>query len=168
MGVHTRLFIEMVQVVPAILILTVLPTVFGENKQDIEFGARVEQAKPLCTNRRTCRFGYTFGVERERDLSISESKHLEADTVTNQRLRNEENSRKRAPRLRIDPRRRKNNISENSKQDENTENPVTIRIGGVPIVIPDFDLSPSPDTFFFFCKGNFFQFQIERPSCPIR
>lgn len=116
--------------------MTVLPTILGENKQVIEFGARVEQAKNLCSNRRTCRFGYTFS--KDRDLSTSESRNLES-SLTKQRTRigNEEIGRRRVPRLRIDPRRRKN-----VSQEQVTENPVTIKIGGVPIVIPDFDLTP--------------------------
>merc|ERR1711953_450297 len=137
MGVQTRLFSEMVQVVPAIIVLTVLlPTIFGENQPQLEFGARVEQAKNLCTNRRNCRFGYTFG--RDRDLSTSESKNLQ-NSLAKKRIRigNEETSRRRVPRVRIDPRRRKN------EKEQVSEDPVTIKIGGVPIVIPDFDLNPS-------------------------
>merc|ERR1739844_541098 len=138
MGVQTRLFSEMVQVVPAIIVLTVLPTIFGENKPQLEFGARVEQAKNLCTNRRNCRFGYTFG--RDKDLSTSESKNLQ-NSVAQKRTRigNEEISRRRVPRVRIDPRRRKNE----EEQLAESEDPVTIKIGGVPIVIPDFDLAPA-------------------------
>lgn len=122
-------------VVPAIIVLTLLPTIFGENKPQLEFGARVEQARNLCNNRRNCRFGYTFG--RERDLSTSESKNLQ-NSVPQKRTRigAEEVSRRRVPRLRIDPRRRKN------EEEQITEDPVTIKIGGVPIVIPDFDLTP--------------------------
>merc|ERR1711953_631841 len=137
MGVQTRLFSEMVQVVPAIIVLTVLlPTIFGENQPQLEFGARVEQAKNLCTNRRNCRFGYTFG--RDRDLSTSESKNLQ-NSLAKKRIRigNEETSRRRVPRVRIDPRRRKN------EEEQVAEDPVTIKIGGVPIVIPDFDLTPA-------------------------
>jgi len=123
-------------VVPAIIVLTLLPTNFGENKPQLEFGARVEQAENLCTNRRNCRFGYTFG--RDRDLSTSESQNLQ-NSVAKKRTRigNEEISRRRVPRLRIDPRRRKN------EEEQVTEDPVTIKIGGVPIVIPDFDLTPA-------------------------
>merc|ERR1712226_951674 len=140
MGVQTRLFSEMVQVVPAIIVLTVLPSIFGENKPQLEFGARVEQAKNLCTNRRNCRFGYTFG--RDRDLSTSESKNLQ-NSLTQKRTRvgNEEISRRRVPRVRIDPRRRKN--EEKQVPVAEAEDPVTIKIGGVPIVIPDFDLNPA-------------------------
>merc|ERR1739844_265421 len=135
MGVQTRLFSEMVQVVPAIIVLTVLPTIFGENKPPLEFGARVEQAKNLCTNRRNCRFGYTFG--RDRDLSTSESQNLQKSVGKKRtRIGNEEISRRRVPRVRIDPRRRKN------EEEQVAEDPVTIKIGGVPIVIPDFDLTP--------------------------
>ena len=96
---------------------------------------RVEQAKNLCTNRRNCRFGYTFG--RDRDLSTSEPKNLQ-NSVGKKRTRigNEEISRRRVPRVRIDPRRRKN------EEEQVAEDPVTIKIGGVPIVIPDFDLTP--------------------------
>merc|ERR1712076_184494 len=127
-------------VVPAIIVLTVLPTIFGENKPQLEFGARVEQAKNLCTNRRNCRFGYTFG--RDRDLSTSESKNLQ-NSLTQKRTRvgNEEISRRRVPRVRIDPRRRKN--EEKQVPVAEAEDPVTIKIGGVPIVIPDFDLNPA-------------------------
>jgi hypothetical protein len=116
----------------------VLPTIFGENKPQLEFGARVEQAKNLCTNRRNCRFGYTFG--RDKDLSTSESKNLQ-NSVAQKRTRigNEEISRRRVPRVRIDPRRRKNE----EEQLAESEDPVTIKIGGVPIVIPDFDLAPA-------------------------
>merc|ERR1712076_368601 len=127
-------------VVPAIIVLTVLPSIFGENKPQLEFGARVEQAKNLCTNRRNCRFGYTFG--RDRDLSTSESKNLQ-NSLTQKRTRvgNEEISRRRVPRVRIDPRRRKN--EEKQVPVAEAEDPVTIKIGGVPIVIPDFDLNPA-------------------------
>merc|ERR1711953_1330274 len=100
MGVQTRLFSEMVQVVPAIIVLTVLSTILGENKPPLEFGARVEQAKNLCTNRRNCRFGYTFG--RDRDLSTSESKNLQ-NSVAKKRTRIGNEERRRVPRLRIDP-----------------------------------------------------------------
>ena len=95
---------------------------------------RVEQAKNLCTNRRNCRFGYTFG--RDRDLSTSESKNLQ-NSVAKKRTRIGNEERRRVPRLRIDPRRRKN------EEEQVSEDPVTIKIGGVPIVIPDFDLNPS-------------------------
>ena len=103
---------------------------------------RVEQAKNLCTNRRTCRFGYTFGRERGRDLDTSESRSQET-AVGGKRTKNgSEISKQRSPRLRIDPRRRKNKFSESTQAGLSSEDPVTIRIGGVPIVIPDFDLNP--------------------------
>merc|ERR1712141_589173 len=124
----------MVQVVPAIILWTVLPTILGGDQPQLEFGARAEQAKNLCTNRRNCRFGYTFG--RDRDLSTSESKNLQ-NSVAKKRTRIGNEERRRVPRLRIDPRRRKN------EEEQVTEDPVTIKIGGVPIVIPDFDLTPA-------------------------
>jgi len=128
----------LLKVVPVIIVLTVVPTIFGENKPPLEFGARVEQAKNLCTNRRNCRFGYTFG--RDKDLSTSESKNLPNSVVQKRtRIGDEEIGRRRVPRLRIDPRRRKHEEEHVAA----SEDPVTIKIGGVPIVIPDFDLTPA-------------------------
>merc|ERR1711971_124126 len=57
------------------------------------------------------------------------------------RVDNEEISRRRVPRVRIDPRRRKNEEKEVAEAEDPL--PVTIKIGGVPIVIPDFDLNPA-------------------------
>jgi len=190
----------------------------------VKFGARVQQAKSLCTDRANCQFGYTFdGQLRENANPGSEGSDFREivfipptaspDTGSrrqeNQGARPEEPfknqnnfpatqkaPRRRRLRLNIDPRRRtqesrvdttteltkvrntgsrsrvtnvpasksnnrKDPAPDSAKQVRNRkvpqpqrsfdlfepqfpedENKVTINIGGTPIVIPDFDLSP--------------------------
>jgi len=133
-------------VVPGVILLLVLP--FLCNGENIKFGTRVEQATNLCRSHEACRFGYTF-TDSESDLLTSESRTSE-ETQEVVKM-----TRRRRPRINIDPRRRPQGAKVRANQrplsrshdhsevtQRPTSAPVTIRIGGESIVIPDFDLGP--------------------------
>merc|ERR1712106_796737 len=211
-------------VVPTLMTLALLARSQELGGRKVKFGARVQQAKSLCTDRANCQFGYTFdGQLRENANPGSEGSDFREiifipptaspDTGSrrqeNQGVRPEDKfdnqnnfpatqkaPRRRRLRLNIDPRRRtqesrvdttteltkvrntgsrsrvtpvpttkslnrKDPVPDRTKQVRNRkgpqpqrsfdlfeppfpedENTVTINIGGTPIVIPDFDLSP--------------------------
>merc|ERR1712106_886197 len=211
-------------VVPTLMTLALLARSQELGGRKVKFGARVQQAKSLCTDRANCQFGYTFdGQLRENANPGSEGSDFREiifipptaspDTGSrrqeNQGARPEDQfdnqnnfpatqkaPRRRRLRLNIDPRRRtqesrvdttteltkvrntgsrsrvtpvpttkslnrKEPVPDRTKQVRNKkvpqpqrsfdlfeppfpedENTVTINIGGTPIVIPDFDLSP--------------------------
>jgi hypothetical protein len=224
-------------VVPALLMTLAMLVQSQElGGRKVKFGARVQQAKSLCTDRANCQFGYTFdGQLRENVIPGSEGSDFreivfvpptatpapdsvsrrreKQGSIPEQQFDNQSNfpptqkaPRRRRLRLNIDPRRRtqqsrvdttteltiirntsprarllnvaittntnrKDHALERKKPFRNRkvpeqqrsfdlfepaepgklfnafpedENTVTINIGGTPIVIPDFDLSPQP------------------------
>ena len=108
----------------------VLPALY--HAEALKFGTRVEQASNLCTNPQMCRFGYTFQGSSQGDSS-TETPTTTRRTVKQQRQRS---------RLNFDPRRKgkKSVVVRTTTIEPIAEEsaPVTIKIGGVPIVIPDF------------------------------
>merc|ERR1712106_1105183 len=211
-------------VVPTLMTLALLARSQELGGRKVKFGARVQQAKSLCTDRANCQFGYTFdGQLRENANPGSEGSDFReivfipptASPDTGSRRQENQGARpkdkfdnqnnfpasQKAPRrrrlrLNIDPRRRTQEsrvdttteltkvrntgsrsrvtpspttksvtridpVPDRTKQVRNRkvpqqqrsfdlfeppfpedENTVTINIGGTPIVIPDFDLSP--------------------------
>ena len=101
---------------------------------------RVEQATNLCRSHEACRFGYTF-TDSETDLMTSESKISEEESQEAVKMI------RRRPRINIDPRRRKQkNLGVTVTESPKSVSPVTIKIGGESIVIPDFDIRPETTT----------------------
>merc|ERR1712128_93452 len=215
---------SIMRVVPTLMTLALLARSQELGGRKVKFGARVQQAKSLCTDRANCQFGYTFdGQLRENAIPGSEGSDFReivfipptASPDTGSRRQENQGSRpedkfnnqnnipatqksprRRRLRLNIDPRRRtqesrvdttteltkvrstgsrsrvtpvpttksvnrKDPVPDRTKQVRNRkvpqpqwsfdlfeppfpedENTVTINIGGTPIVIPDFDLSP--------------------------
>ena len=101
---------------------------------------RVEQATNLCRSHEACRFGYSF-TDSETDLLTSESRTSEEESQEAVK------TIRRRPRINIDPRRKtKNNRGVSVTESPKSGPPVTIKIGGESIVIPDFDIRPQTTT----------------------
>jgi len=128
----------LLQVVPGVILLLILPLLC--NGENVKFGTRVEQATNLCRSHEACRFGYSF-ADLETDLLTSESRTSEEES------KEAVKTIRRRPRINIDPRRKsKNNRGVSVTESPKSGPPVTIKIGGESIVIPDFDIRPQTTT----------------------
>merc|ERR1711862_522732 len=128
----------LLQVVPGVILLLILPLLC--NGENIKFGTRVEQATNLCQSHEACRFDYSF-TDSETDLLTSESRTSEEESQEVVK------TIRRRPRINIDPRRRKQkNLGVTVTESPRSGSPVTIKIGGESIVIPDFDIRPQTTT----------------------
>merc|ERR1711953_803770 len=150
-------------VVPALLLLLLLAqSGVSQEGQKVKFGARVEQAKSKCSGRSAkCQFGFTFKEEesnrripspRQR-LSPPEETYFEMGREVGKRLRFDPRKRQQKDRASVEKNRtpptarairpRPPVITPPTESPHVREQPVTITIGGVSLVIPDFGLEPA-------------------------